>query len=68
MCKMETSVQPRLLDLKGAAGYLGLTYWSVRDIVLNGEVPFIKRDRRKYYVDRRDLDAWVDKSKERIGN
>jgi hypothetical protein len=31
--KVEQYTGPRLLDLKAAATYLGLSYWTVRDLV-----------------------------------
>jgi excisionase family DNA binding protein len=30
------SITPRLLTLKAAAQYLGVSYWTARDLILNG--------------------------------
>jgi excisionase family DNA binding protein len=54
--------EPRLLSQQEAARYLGISYWTVRDLVFRREVPFIKIGRR-VLVDRLDLDAYLDRSK-----
>jgi excisionase family DNA binding protein len=54
--------EPRLLSQQEAAHYLGISYWTVRDLVFRQEIPFIKFGRR-ILVDRRDLDAYLDRSK-----
>ena len=69
-------VPPRLLNLEAAADYLGISYWSVRDYVLQGLIPTIdlppKRPRpgdrprtqlRRVLVDREDLDRFIDSRK-----
>jgi hypothetical protein len=64
---------PRVLDLRTGAKYLGISYWSLRDLVLNGHVPAVRlpcprggngRIMRRLLVDRRDLDALIDRSRE----
>lgn len=71
--KVEQFAGPRLLDLKAAATYLGLSYWTVRDLVLAGRLPSVKipcprsgdgRTIRRVLVDRHDLDAFIEQSKE----
>jgi hypothetical protein len=37
--KTQQPAGPRLLDLKAAAVYLGLSYWTVRDLVIAGGRP-----------------------------
>ena len=54
---------PRLLDYKAAGAYLSLSYWSLRELVLNGEIPCVKF-RTKVLIDRRDLDNWIEANKE----
>jgi hypothetical protein len=62
-------VSSRLLSLHGAADYLGLSYWAVRDLVHAGTLKPVRlplgsgRDLRRILIDRRDLDALVDESK-----
>lgn len=57
-------LSPRLLGIKAASTYLSISYWSMRTLVLNGEVPHIPVGNRRL-IDRQDLDDWIDKSKER---
>ena len=54
---------PRLLDYKAAGAYLSLSYWSLRELVLNGEIPHLKFG-KKILIDRQDLDAWIERHKE----
>jgi len=64
----------RLLDLKSAATYLGLSYWwTVRDLVIAGRLPSVKipcprsadgRTIRRVLVDRLDRDDFIEQSKE----
>ncbi len=65
---------PRVLNLRDGAKYLGISYWSLRDLVINGHVPAVRfpcpasgngRIMRRMLVDRRDLDALIDRSRER---
>ena len=37
-----TGLSPRLLDLHSAAAYLGVSYWTMRDLVANGTVPQVR--------------------------
>ena len=66
-------VTPRLLNLKQAAVYLGLSYWTLRDYVLAGYIQTVdlpplrprdgdrpKRSLRRSLVDVRALDAFID--------
>jgi len=54
---------PRLLDYKSAGVYVSLSYWSLRELVLNGEIPHL-RFGKKILIDRQDLDAWIEQHKE----
>jgi len=69
------SVAPaaRLLNLKAAGTYLGLSYWTLRDLVVAGHIPSIKipcpraRDGstlRRILIDRKDLDSFIERNKE----
>jgi excisionase family DNA binding protein len=53
---------PRLLSQQAAAAYLGISYWTLRDLTFRGEVPHVKIGRR-ILVDRLDLDAYLDRAK-----
>jgi hypothetical protein len=63
---------PRLLSLRQAAAYLGVSFWSVRDYVLQGVIPTVslpaltpregegpRRPLRRVLVDVVDLDAFI---------
>jgi excisionase family DNA binding protein len=60
--KAPNSIEPRLLSQQEAAGYLGISYWTIRDLVFRRELPFVRIGRR-VLVDRVDLDAYLDRSK-----
>ena len=60
--KSPSTSESRLLSQQDAASYLGISYWTIRDLVFRHELPFVKIGRR-ILVDRRDLDAYLDRSK-----
>jgi hypothetical protein len=37
----QDTVAPRLLTLKQAAAYIGASYWTTRDLALNGTIPVV---------------------------
>jgi hypothetical protein len=59
------AVTPRLLDLDGAAKYLSLTTWTLRDLIDNGTLQRViipagpGRDVRRVLFDRAQLDELV---------
>jgi excisionase family DNA binding protein len=59
----------RLMSLHGAADYLGVSYWTLRDLVNAGTIPRVRlpiggtRDLRRVLVDREDLDRLIVTSK-----
>lgn len=57
----------RLLTLKQAADYLGLTTWAMRERVWNGDIPVVRfSNGRKQYIDVQDIEAFIKANKERI--
>ncbi|MBU0514810.1 MAG: helix-turn-helix domain-containing protein [Proteobacteria bacterium] len=55
---------PRLLPLKAAAEYLGLTPWALRERAWAGQIPVVKwPNGRKWFFDRDDLEAFIDRNK-----
>ena len=63
----------RLLDLRAAGTYLGVSYWTMRDLVFGGLIPSVRipcprsndgRTIRRLLVDRHDLDTFIEKNKE----
>lgn len=60
-------MSPRLLTLKKAADYLGLTVWAMRERVWAGDIPVIRFPHgRKMYIDTQDLESFISQNKERI--
>ena len=56
----------RLLGLKEAAGYLGVSPWTLRELVWRGDLPRIRLPRvRRLLFDLTDLDRLVEESKGR---
>ena len=64
-------VTPRLLDVDGAAAYLGVSAWTIRDLDAGGHLPRVRlplpggKELRRLLYDRTDLDRLVDRSKDR---
>lgn len=56
--------QPRqLLKLKEAAEYLRCSPWRLRNLLHQGRLPFIQDGGGPMYIDRRDLDNYIDRNK-----
>ena len=56
----QSNVLPRLLSYKDAGIYMSLSYWSLRTLVVNGEIPHVRFGKR-ILLDRVALDEWVEK-------
>jgi hypothetical protein len=55
---------PRLLSLRAAAEWLGLTVWAMRERIWAGQIPVIQfPGGRKMYVDVQDLESFIQKNK-----
>ena len=58
---------PRLLPLKDAAQWLGLTVWAMRERIWAGQIPVVQfPGGRKQYVDLMDLEAFIQNNKKII--
>ena len=56
----------RLLDLKAAELYSGISAWTLRDLIASGELPAVRPPRlRRVWIDRADLDRAIVEWKER---
>jgi hypothetical protein len=56
---------PRLLPLKKAADYLGLTVWSMRERIWAGDIPVVRfPGGRKMFIDVLDLEEFIQRNKE----
>jgi hypothetical protein len=62
--------RPRLLNDLGAAQYLGVSIWTVRDLEASGHLPRVRlplpggRELRRLLYDRADLDRLIERSKD----
>ncbi len=55
---------PRLLPLKKAAEYLGLTVWAMRERIWAGEIPVVRfPGGRKMFIDIQDIEAFIERNK-----
>jgi len=58
----------RLLDLKAAETYSGISAWTLRDLIASGDLPAVRPPRlRRVWIDRADLDKAIADWKERGG-
>ena len=58
---------PRLLSLKKAAEYLGLTTWAMRERIWAGEIPVIRfNGGRKMFIDVQDVEQFIEQNKRTI--
>jgi hypothetical protein len=64
-------VTPRLLDVDGAAAYLAVSAWTIRDLDAGGHLPRVRlplpggKELRRLLYDRTDLDRLIERSKDR---
>ncbi len=54
----------RLYDIQAVAAYLGISPWTVREMIWRGDLPCVKIGRRQY-LDIRDVDGFIEANKER---
>ena len=55
-------IQPTLLNVKEAAVYIGRSEQAVQHLIFQKDLPVVRIGRR-VHLDRRDLDAWIEKNK-----
>lgn len=65
MHKDQLRPQKRLFSLKDTSVYLGRSLNSVRQMLWDGKLPFI-RDGKRIFIDVQDLDKWIERSKQTI--
>jgi helix-turn-helix protein len=56
----------QLVSAKQSAQEYGFKYTSLRDIALRGAIPIV-RVGRAWYFDRRDIEQWIETTKETAG-
>jgi excisionase family DNA binding protein len=64
-----SEIPPRLVDVDDAGRYLGMSDKAVRELILEGALPFIQKipGRSPYLLDVKDLDRWIEKHKRLAG-
>lgn len=55
-------LQPRLLTMDEAAVYVGRTREAMQHLANSAKIPTVRADRR-VFIDRHDLDRWIDRNK-----
>jgi excisionase family DNA binding protein len=54
----------RLLTLPQSVTYIGLPAWKLRQLIHDGKLPIVElNEGQKFWIDRRDLDALVERNK-----
>ena len=53
---------PRLLTIDQAAVYVGRTREATQHLAASGKIPTVRTDRR-VFIDRHDLDRWIERNK-----
>jgi len=62
--RISNPLSPRLLPLKKAAEYLGLSIWAMRERVWAGQIPVVQfPGGRKQYIDIQDLEGFIRNNK-----
>jgi excisionase family DNA binding protein len=59
---VNTHGEPRCMNLRDSAKYLGVKLWTVRELVKNHKIAYLKLG-RGFQIDRVDLDAYISKNK-----
>ena len=60
-------MSPRLLPLKKAAEFLGLTTWAMRERIWAGDIPVVRfPGGRKMFIDVQDIEAFIQENKDTI--
>jgi hypothetical protein len=55
---------PRLLPLKKAADYIGLTVWALRERIWAGDIPVVRfPGGRKQFIDIKDIELFIERNK-----
>lgn len=58
---------PRLLTIRQASAYLGLTVWAVRERIWSGHLPVVTfPEGKKKYLDRNDLENFIQRNKKTV--
>jgi excisionase family DNA binding protein len=58
----QRKIEPRLLTVEQAAGYIGRSEQAVRHLIFQRDIPVV-RTGRCVRIDRKDLDRWIENYK-----
>jgi excisionase family DNA binding protein len=59
-------LRKRLLRVREASAYVGISAWKIRQLVAGGHLPIVQDDEHApFLIDVADLDAWIERSKHR---
>jgi excisionase family DNA binding protein len=61
----KSTIGIRLLNLREAGQYLGISFWTVRQLGFSGQLPLVKFGRR-VLVDIQDLDHLIEINKQKF--
>ena len=65
--KAQGILNPRLLPIKEAAVWLGLTVWAMRERIWAGQIPVVQfPGGRKMFIDTQDLERFIQRNKRLI--
>ena len=53
--------EKRFMNVIEVAGYLGLSRWTIYDLVSKRSIPFIPLSRKALRFDRQKIDKWMEK-------
>jgi excisionase family DNA binding protein len=56
------TVEPRGMNIRAAAAYIGANVWFMRNLIWNRQIAFLKLGNR-YVFDKKDLDRYVENNK-----
>ena len=57
----ENGARPRLVSLRAAAAEVGLSIWTIRDLIGAGKLPTVQPPGvRRIFIDRKDLDRAIE--------
>ena len=58
---------PRLMPLKRAAEFIGLTVWGLREAVWRGDIPVVTfPGGRKQFIDTKDIETFIQRNKRTV--
>lgn len=61
--KKHSTIPKRLYNIEEAAIYLGRTSNAIRQMIWDGKIPVV-RDTKRILLDVKDMDSWIERSKE----